>query len=43
VGTATGTWTDWWTRERVGGSGWVAAEHGLDTMPLYLREGAWSR
>jgi alpha-D-xyloside xylohydrolase len=35
-----GTWTDWWTRERVGGARWVPAEHGLDTMPLYLREGA---
>ncbi|HSK37678.1 MAG TPA: TIM-barrel domain-containing protein, partial [Actinomycetota bacterium] len=35
-----GTWTDWWTRERVSGPGWVEAEHGLDTMPLWLREGA---
>jgi alpha-D-xyloside xylohydrolase len=35
-----GTWTDWWTRERVAGPRWVQAEHGLDTMPLYLREGA---
>jgi alpha-glucosidase (family GH31 glycosyl hydrolase) len=30
----------WWTRERVRGPRWVAAEHGLDTMPLYVREGA---
>jgi alpha-glucosidase (family GH31 glycosyl hydrolase) len=35
-----GTWTDWWTRQRVRGPRWVRAEHGLDTMPLYLREGA---
>ncbi len=35
-----GTWTDWRTRERVSGPGWVEAEHGLDTMPLWLREGA---
>jgi alpha-glucosidase (family GH31 glycosyl hydrolase) len=34
-----GTWTDWWTRERVRGPRWVKAEHDLDTMPLYLREG----
>jgi alpha-glucosidase (family GH31 glycosyl hydrolase) len=34
-----GTWTDWWTRERVRGPRWVEAEHDLDTMPLYLREG----
>jgi alpha-glucosidase (family GH31 glycosyl hydrolase) len=35
-----GTWTDWWTREPVAGPRWVRASHGLDTMPLYLREGA---
>jgi alpha-D-xyloside xylohydrolase len=35
-----GTWTDWWTRERVRGPRWVEVDHGLDTMPLYLREGA---
>jgi alpha-D-xyloside xylohydrolase len=35
-----GTWTDWWTRDRHRGPGWVDAEHDLDTMPLYLREGA---
>jgi alpha-D-xyloside xylohydrolase len=34
------TWTDWWTRERVRGPRWVETTHGLDTMPLYLREGA---
>jgi alpha-glucosidase (family GH31 glycosyl hydrolase) len=38
----TGTWTDWWARERVEDPRWVEAEHGLDTMPLYLREGAVS-
>ncbi len=26
--------------ERVRGPRWVEASHGLDTMPLYLREGA---
>jgi alpha-D-xyloside xylohydrolase len=35
-----GTWTDWWTRERVRGPRWVETTHGLDTMPLHLREGA---
>jgi alpha-D-xyloside xylohydrolase len=35
-----GTWTDWWTRQRVRGPRWVQAEHDLDTMPLFLREGA---
>jgi alpha-glucosidase (family GH31 glycosyl hydrolase) len=32
--------TCWGTRELVRGPGWVEATHGLDTMPLYLREGA---
>jgi alpha-D-xyloside xylohydrolase len=35
-----GTWTDWWTRGRHRGPAWLDAEHDLDTMPLYLREGA---
>jgi len=35
-----GTWTDWWTRQRVPGPRWVPAAHGLGTMPLYVREGA---
>jgi alpha-D-xyloside xylohydrolase len=35
-----GTWTDWWKRDRHRGPGWVDAKHDLDTMPLYLREGA---
>jgi alpha-glucosidase (family GH31 glycosyl hydrolase) len=34
------TWTDWWTRRRVRGPRWLRAGHGLDTMPLFLREGA---
>jgi alpha-glucosidase (family GH31 glycosyl hydrolase) len=29
-----------WTRERVRGPRWVETIHGLDTMPLCLREGA---
>jgi alpha-D-xyloside xylohydrolase len=35
-----GTWTDWWSRERLRGPRWLEVQHGLDTMPLYLREGA---
>jgi alpha-glucosidase (family GH31 glycosyl hydrolase) len=34
------TWTDLWIHERVRGPRWVQAEHDLDTMRLYLREGA---
>jgi hypothetical protein len=35
-----GTWTGWWTRRRAHGPRWPPAEQGLDTMPLFLREGA---
>jgi len=35
-----GTWTDWWTRERLAGGRWIEVEPDLDTVPLYLREGA---
>jgi alpha-D-xyloside xylohydrolase len=35
-----GTWTDWWTGERTAGPGWIDVEAGLETLPLWLREGA---
>lgn len=36
-----GTWTSWWTGERVTSSGsWRTEVHGFDTLPLYVREGA---
>jgi hypothetical protein len=35
-----GTWTDWWTRERVRGPRWVETAHGLDTMPAVPAGGA---
>jgi len=35
-----GTWTDWWTGERTRGSRWIEVEAGLETLPLWLREGA---
>jgi len=35
-----GEWTDWWTRERLTGNRWIEVEADLDTLPLYIREGA---
>ena len=35
-----GTWTDWWTHERLAGGRWIDAEANLETLPLYIREGA---
>ncbi len=35
-----GTWTDWWTGERIAGGRWLEAAVPLDRLPLYLREGA---
>ncbi|NQX10851.1 alpha-xylosidase [Microbacteriaceae bacterium VKM Ac-2855] len=36
-----GTWTNWWTGERVVSHGqWITETHGFDTLPLYVREGA---
>ena len=35
-----GTWTDWWTRERVAGPCWIEARCDIERIPLYVREGA---
>jgi alpha-D-xyloside xylohydrolase len=35
-----GIWTDWWTRKRLRGGRWIEAKAGIETLPLYLREGA---
>lgn len=35
-----GVWTDWWTRERLPGRQWIEVEPDLETIPLYIREGA---
>ena len=35
-----GTWTDWWTRKRLAGPQWLTVEADLETLPLYVREGA---
>jgi alpha-D-xyloside xylohydrolase len=35
-----GVWTDWWTRERLPGRQWIEVEPDLQTIPLYIREGA---
>ncbi len=35
-----GAWTDWWTGERFPGQGWIEIAADLETLPLYLREGA---
>jgi len=34
-----GTWTCWWTGERLRGARWIDVEAGLETLPLYIREG----
>jgi alpha-D-xyloside xylohydrolase len=34
-----GVWTDWWTRERINGGQWIEVEAGIETIPLYIREG----
>jgi len=34
-----GIWTDWWTGERIPGRQWRKIKVGLDTLPLYIREG----
>jgi alpha-D-xyloside xylohydrolase len=33
-----GTWTNFFTGERVGGGRWVREVHGFDSIPLYVRE-----
>ena len=35
-----GEWTYWWTRERIAGPRWLEVEADLETLPLYVREGA---
>jgi alpha-D-xyloside xylohydrolase len=36
-----GRWTNWWTGELVASpGGWRTEQHGFDTVPLYVREGA---
>jgi alpha-D-xyloside xylohydrolase len=35
-----GLWTDWFTGEVVRGGGWRTETHGVDTLPLYVRDGA---
>jgi len=35
-----GRWTDWWTGERHDGGRWIHVEAGLETLPLFVREGA---
>ncbi len=35
-----GNWIDWWTGEVVAGGGMVTVDAPLDTLPLYVREGA---
>ncbi len=34
-----GVWTCWWTGERLHGARWIDVEAGLETLPLYIREG----
>lgn len=35
-----GTWTDWWTGRQTAGERWVDVEADLETLPLFVREGA---
>jgi alpha-D-xyloside xylohydrolase len=35
-----GTWTDWWTGARLAGRRWTHVEADLETLPLWVREGA---
>jgi alpha-D-xyloside xylohydrolase len=35
-----GTWTNYFTGERVTGPGWRQETHGFDSIPLYVRDGA---
>lgn len=35
-----GTWTCWWTGDRLAGGRWIDIEAGLETVPLFIREGA---
>ena len=35
-----GEWTDWWTKARITGNRWIEVQADIETLPLYLREGA---
>ncbi len=35
-----GEWLDWWTQERIPGGRWIEVTADLETLPLYVREGA---
>jgi alpha-D-xyloside xylohydrolase len=35
-----GTWTNYFTGEKVSGGRWVSEVHGYDSIPLYVREGS---
>ncbi|CAM2802526.1 alpha-xylosidase [Actinomyces slackii] len=35
-----GTWTSWWDGSTVIGPRWVHERHGLDSLPLYVRQGS---
>jgi alpha-D-xyloside xylohydrolase len=35
-----GEWTDWWTRKRLTGGGWIETNSSLETIPVFIREGA---
>jgi alpha-D-xyloside xylohydrolase len=35
-----GVWTDWWTGARTTGPCWIDVAAGIETLPLYAREGA---
>jgi len=35
-----GGWSDWWSGERIEGPRWISVEADLDTLPLWLRDGA---
>jgi alpha-D-xyloside xylohydrolase len=35
-----GVWRNWWTGERLSGSRWLHVKADLETLPLYVREGA---
>jgi alpha-D-xyloside xylohydrolase len=35
-----GNWTNWWSRDRICGGQWVEVETDLETLPIFVREGA---
>jgi len=35
-----GVWTDWWSKQRIAGPRWIEVDAGIETLPLYIREGA---